>query len=316
MNRLWKHGKSIVAVLCVMLVLITAACGNGDDDDDETPTSVATTAASAPDATPTTARSEATTTESDATATDEGAEDSPTATTPATATEAEESEEPTATTGAGGATPTESGSVTTPTTDDELGDFETLDPELLPNFSLTMNFVATNMSGVPETNLQMQMEQSDIDNYHFNMNSEGELLEFWTIGDQSWTSIGGEVMESPTGPMFRPADILTTGELIPEGLDAQREGTEQVNGRETTKWVIDGADYVAYMNAEEESNATGIEMSDGSGEVVVWVDNELNIMLKAEGDVAWSNSDGTDGTLVYDYEIYDIGSTADIVAPL
>lgn len=297
MKTPWKSGRAFIAVLCVLLALVVSACGNGDDDDDDdNGSATSTTTAPAADATPTTAL------DSQATATDADVE-------------------PTAATGGDDLTPTESNGATTPATsttpatDDELGELDTLDPELLPNFSLTMNFVSTNLSGVPETTLRMQMEQSDIDNYHFNMDSDGEMLEFWTIGEESWTSIGGEVMESPTGSLFNPADILTTGDLIPEGLNAQREGTEEVNGRETTKWVVDGADYVAFMNAEAASDATGIEMTDGAGEVVVWVDNELNIMLKAEGDVTWSNSDGTDGSLIYDYEIHDIGSTADVTAP-
>jgi len=251
------------------------------------------------------------------TATEED-EDEPTTTTQsqATATETEDDEPATtATSGVGGSTATEPSGATTPATGDIGGDipeFETLDPELLPNFSMRMNFDATNLSGTPQTTLMMQMEQSAIDNYHLDMESDGELLEFWTIGEQSWTSIGGEVIESPTGPLFSPADILTTGELIPEGLEARNEGTEEVNGRETTKWVVDGADYVAFMNEDESAT---VEMTDGTGDVIIWIDNELNIMIKAEGDVAWMNDDSTDGSLIYDYEIYDIDSTSEVQAP-
>ncbi|MDQ3547907.1 MAG: hypothetical protein M3439_03725 [Chloroflexota bacterium] len=330
----WKRGQTIIAILCVLLLTVATACGSGDDDDNDTAaatstgaTSTATTPSisSAAESTPTVAD------ETEATATEEETE----ATAPATATE-EEEEEPTATTQTqatatdedeydsvatattttgGGSTATEPSEATTPATGDLGGDipeFETLDPELLPNFSMRMNFDATNLSGTPQTTLMMQMEQSGIDNYHLDMESDGELLEFWTIGEQSWTSIGGEVIESPTGPLFSPADILTTGELIPEGLEARNEGTEEVNGRETTKWVVDGADYVAFMN--EDASST-VEMTGGSGEVTIWIDNELNIMIKAEGDVAWMNDDDTDGSLIYDYEIYDIDSTAQVQAP-
>lgn len=326
----WKRGQTIIALLCVMLLLVSAACGSGDDDDDaDSATSTATTesASSASDSTPTESDdSEATPTEEDsaatATATEEEQEDAPTATTQAQATATEQEDEQavaTATTGSDGSTATEPAGVTTPATDGGTGDIpeiETLDPELLPNFSLTMNFEAANLSGPPQTTLRMQMEQSAIDNYHLNMETDGEVLEFWTIGEQSWTSIAGEVIESPTGPLFSPADILTTGELIPEGLEAQEDGSEEVNGRQTTRWVIDGADYVEYMNDEGSIDGTStVEMTDGTGEVVVWIDDELNIMIKAEGDVAWANSDDTDGSLIYDYEIHDIGSTAEIVAP-
>jgi hypothetical protein len=136
------------------------------------------------------------------------------------------------------------------------------------------------------------------------------------VGDRSWTSIGGEVVESPTGPIFSPADLLQTSELIPEGLNAREEGTEEVNGRQATKWVVDGADYVSYMNEQAQIDGTStVEMTDGAGDVAIWVDNELNIMIKSEADVTWSNSDGTEGSLIYDYEIHDIGSTAEIVEP-
>jgi hypothetical protein len=50
--------------------------------------------------------------------------------------------------------------------------------------------------------------------------------------------------------------------------------------------------------------------------VYLWVDDELNIMILSEADVTWDNSDGTTGSLVYNYEIHDIGTTADVVAPV
>ena len=320
----WKRGQMVVALLCVMLLAFTAACGNGDDDDgDPTATTAATTASSA-GSSPTTGDAAETETETSATATatkDEATESTATTGAQATATEADD-DEPTATstTAAGEPTATEATGGTTPDTGtggvEEVPDFDTLDPELLPNFAMTMNFNATNMSGTPQTTLTMVMEQSAIGNYHINMETDGQALEFWTIGDQSWTSIGGEVVESPTGPLFSPADILQTSELIPEGLNAREAGSEEVNGRQTTKWVVDGSDYVAYMNEQAKVDGTStVEMTDGTGEVTVWIDEELKIMIKAEGDVAWSNSDDTQGSLVYDYSIHDIGSTADIVAP-
>lgn len=307
-------------MLCVMLLVVATACGSGDDDDDTgAATSTATTesASSASDSSPTTAD------DTNATATEEDTAASATATEEeedaATATKAADNEPAASATTGGSTTATEPAGVTTPATDDgtaDIPEFETLDPELLPNFSLTMNFDAVNLSGTPRTTLKMQMQQSSLDNYHLNMDTDGEVLEFWTIGEQSWTSLAGEIVESPTGPLFSPADILTTGELIPEGLEAREDGAEKVNGRQTTKWVIDGADYVQYMNDETVvDGTTTVEMTDGAGEVTIWIDDELNIMIKADGDVAWKNSDGTDGSLVYDYEIHDVGSTAEVQAP-
>lgn len=306
-----------------MILVVTAACGSGDDDDDnaDTATAVMTVGSSAAQSSPTdSSASEATATEqeSKATATERGTAEA-TATTRTQATATEDEPKATSTSGGSGSTSTEPAGETSTTTAEgsvEVPEIETLDPELLPNFSLTMNFEATNLSGTPQTTIKMQMEQSSVDHYHLNMETDGETLEFWTVGDQSWTSVAGEVVESPTGPLFSPADILTTGELIPEGLEAREDGTEEVNGRDTTRWVIDGADYVEYMNAQAQAEGTStVEMTDGSGEVTIWIDNELNIMIKAEGDVAWSNSDDTDGSLVYDYEIHDIGSTAEVAAP-
>jgi hypothetical protein len=303
-----------------VLLVVTAACGSGDDDDDnDAATATISVGSSSAQSSPTTAsESEATATEADATAiATETEADEPTATSgsKATATEAIA----TATSTETESTATEPSGETTPSTDEgstDVPDIETLDPELLPNFSLTMNFDATNLSGTPQTTIKMQMEQSAVDHYHLNMETDGEVVEFWTVGEQSWTSIAGEVVESPTGPMFSPADILTTGELIPEGLEAREDGSEEVNGRQTTRWVIDGADYVEYMNEQTQAEGTStIEMSDGTGEVTVWIDDELNIMIKADGDVAWKNSDDTDGSLVYDYEIYDIDSTSEVEAP-
>jgi hypothetical protein len=318
----WKRGQAIVAILVVMLMLVTAACGNGDDDDDaetSTAASTATTASSDAAASPTEAdeEDEATSTSAQATATEAEEEDEPTPTTAAQAT-ATESDESTATTASGDPTATEAeGEETAGTGEVEVPEFETLDPELLPNFSLTMDFNATNFSGAPQTSLQMMMQQSAIGSYHFQMNADGQPIEIWTVGDQSWAAVGGEVVESPSGPLFDPADILQTGGLIPEGLNASRDGTEEINGRQTTRWFVDGADYVAFMNEEAQADpAVTVDMTNGAGDVYVWIDDELNIMILAEADVTWDNSDGTAGSLVYDYEIHDIGTTAEVVAPV
>jgi len=327
----WKRGQMVIAVLLVMLLAFTAACGSGDDDDDgdtETPaaTSTATTGAAQSDSTPTEADEEddaeatPSTDAPSATAT-ESEDDEATATTGTQATAtvaATESSPATATTSSGD--PTATSASGEPTTDtggiEDIPDIETLDPELLPNFSMAMSFDATNFSGTPQTTLQMEMQQSAIDHYRFLMVADGEELEFWTIGEQSWTSLAGEIIESPTGPLFSPSDMLSTSELIPEGLNARQVGTEEVNGRQTTKWVVDGADYVAYMNEETQAEMATVEMTNGAGEVSIWIDNEFKIMIKADGDVTWDNSDDTQGALVYTYEIFDIGSTADIVAPV
>lgn len=327
MNVRWRRSYAAAALLLTMLLVVVSACGNGDDDTNGTESSTSTTitGATGSDASPTSNAEGATATSDDAdvtaTETDTDSE-SATATTPAeaTATDADTADATaTATNGGTGSTATEPASTATSSSDNgtaDIPEIETLDPELLPNFSMTMNFTATNLSGTPQTTLKMDMQQSQIDHYHLFMETDGEVLEFWTIEDQSWTTVAGETIESPTGPLFSPADILTTGELIPEGLEAREEGTEEVNGRQTTKWVVDGADYVAYMNEESAvDGVTDIEMSDGTGEVTIWIDNELNIMIKADGDVAWKNSDDTDGSLVYDYEIHDIGTTADVQPP-
>ena len=331
MNLRWRHSYPAVALLLMLLLIVATACSSGDDDDStatESSTATTVSGSTGSDASPTTDAADATATSGDAdasaTATDT-ARETATATNPAEATATKaDSTKPTATattsgTGSSATEPASASSTATSPSDGgtaDIPEIETLDPELLPNFSMTMDFDAVNLSGTPQTTLKMEMQQSAIDHYHLFMETDGEELEFWTIDEQSWTTIAGETIESPTGPLFSPADILTTGELIPEGLEARNEGTEEVNGRQTTKWVVDGADYVEYMNEEGSVDGiTDIEMTDGSGEVTIWIDNELNIMIKADGDVAWKNSDDTDGSLIYTYEIHDIGSTADVQAP-
>ena len=302
------RGQLLVALLCVLVLTFTAACGGGDDDDGEgadeapTTTSAATAPAAVSELSPTTSD------EATATATETVSEPTATATTAAaTATEADE---PTATT-ASDPTSTTSADVSTPT-DEEFEDFETLDPEALPNFSLRMSYIATNLAETPQTTVTFQIEQNAVDNYHINMDADGEVLEMWTVGGRSWISESGEVIESPSGPLFRPSDLLSTTEVLPEELDAEREGEEEVNGRETTKWVVDAEDYVE-MAQEDGSIPSGA--TDAAGEMAVWIDNELNIMIKSEADVTWTNADGTDGSLLYDYEIYDIGSTDEVQSP-
>lgn len=342
----WKRGHAIVALLCVALMLFVAACGGDDDDSDNgdtTPTSNAatsTTGSSGSDTTPTAGDDASATgtgsSSGSATATGSGSDGSATTTgssgSDGTATETESNPESTGT-GTSGSTPSTSdptatsGSNTSPTqpsgsasptsgTGLEVPDIETLDPELLPNFSMRMDFDATNYAGSAQTTMVIEMRQSEIGTYYMRMETDGEALEFWTIGDKSWTSVGGQIIESPGGSMFNPADILATGQVMPEGLNARKDGEEEINGRQTTRWVTDGADYVALMNEEAlAQGTTTVEMTDGAGEVVVWIDNELDIMIRAEGDVTWTNSDSTEGSLVYQYEIHDIGSTEEITQP-
>ncbi|HEX5165271.1 MAG TPA: hypothetical protein VFV93_07745, partial [Thermomicrobiales bacterium] len=291
MTQRWKRGQTFIAILCAMLLVVTAACGSGDDDDNESEattaaTSTATKAAAAADTSPTkaeTAGATATTAAETATAT-ETEDTEPTATTRAEATATTPaSDEATAT-----STATEpAGATSTAGVGDiEVPDFETLDPELLPNFTLTMNMTSTNMDDVPESTMKMEMAQSDVDTYHVSVDTDGDVIEFWAVDGRYWTSIGGEIVESPTGSIFSPSDILTTGELIPDDLEAREDGHEEVNGRQTTRWVIDGDKYVEYMN--QQNVASGVstgEMTDGSGEVTIWIDDELKIMIKANSDV-------------------------------
>ncbi|HUG14211.1 MAG TPA: hypothetical protein VMM78_04260 [Thermomicrobiales bacterium] len=302
-----------LAIVCGLLALslVIAACNTGSDSDVVTPTAEAAVATSTRAVTAQETPSppaESTPTVAVATAT------SPAATVAAS----------TATTAPLAPTPTETDAATatvaaTATTlgdvEDLLGEIETLDPDLLPNYTLTFRMDAAGIPEEPEPfTFEMEVQQAAVDNYHMRVVAIDTLLEVWVVDDVTYlTQDDGSITSIPGTDMafFSPSMFLSTVPPLEAELEAARVGEETINGRETTRYRITGEDYLTLA----ELSGTDEAPTDVSGEVNVWIDNELNIMIRQEADVTWTNDDGTEGRLFANYDLGSIGSTARVEAP-
>jgi hypothetical protein len=307
----------------VLLLVFSVACGGDDDDDAETDAGTSTTASSSPTAasgtsatttsavgltgSATATEAEATETESDAA----GTEVEATATeTEASATETETDDE----------TPTaEADDTETAGGEDPLEDLQTLDPEALPNFSMTWSIEFVNMpDSTLDTSIAAQLEQSSVDNYHIRFDSDGEIVETWLVDGTAYSDFGDGITSAPAGQgfeVFTPSTMLTTVPEVEDTPGVEKVGTDTIEGRETTRYHMSGEDFLT-QSMEDAGGESGFEGATNiGGGIDFWIDNELKIMIKAEGEVTWTNPDGTDGHMTYNVAISDIGSTPEVTAP-
>lgn len=304
----------------VLLLVILAACGGGEDNATGTTGRSATTATTGTSGatTPTTGTDDATsTTDSGAGATTTTADTDESTSTTDTATE------PTATAADDEPTPTEdAGSAATPSDDsDPLTDYAPLDPNVLPNFTITqeLEYLGFDETGGGGT-IALLIEQNDIDNYHTKIDTEfGDTIvqntEVWRVGDTVYNSLNGVVTEMPAGQgadIFGPAQFLNQLPGIGEDMGAQKVGEEEVSGRETTHYRANAEQLLAQM-AEDSEFLQGATNAEGDADV--WIDNEHKIMIKAEWDITWTNVDGTDGLMKVQYLVNGIDSTDEVSPP-
>ena len=322
----WTRWTRSLGLCLTMLLVVTmlAACGGDDADDDATPpagtgSSSGTVAAdSGTDATATTADETAENTATTSTGSAPAATSDPSGSvaTSATTEATPAVSEPTTGTGTDtNVTPTTSADVPDEC-DTAAEDIETLDPDLIPNFSIRFEVISggdSEESGALGT-VSMTMEQSEPGTYHSSIEVEGTSLQSWVIGDQAWSDFGVGVMETEPGTDLFGPDVLLS--QMTDGLKsfykANEEGSEEVNGRDTTLYVIDGEDYAdAYNRCAGEAQT----IEDASGELRYWIDDEWGVMVKGEGNMEWTYSDDTTTTFEFNQEMFDIGDTAAIEPP-
>jgi hypothetical protein len=324
---IWKRfrrgrGMAVLSLLCVFALIFTVACGGDDDDDDDTASgdgTVVTTVTTGPsgDASPTATEEEDEATEAVAAPTEEDEEAaSPTAT--------EDDVEPTATKASASPTATEAaaddeGTATTTgdtgDEDDALADVNPIDPEALPNFSMSFTFDVTGVPNQDDTSMAVEIEQSSTENYYMFVSAADMNIEVWLVDGTTYMNQGdGTIIPLPEGTdpgLVSPAIFLQEVPPIDENLQAERVGEEEVSGRNTIHYTISGENYLDQSDVLTGGTATDIE-----GQVDVWIDTELNIMIKQIGDVSWTNEDSTSGTFLSDLLILDIGATNAVEAPV
>lgn len=310
-----------------MLPLL-AACMSDDDDDNGN--GADTTTDPAPEAT--SAVEEESTPEDEATSEDESTPDidsSPTA-----AETPEDSADATGTTDDAGSTPESTpDTMTTPDTestpdgtgtpetgegDDPFGDLAELTSDV-PNFTLdytgTFDNVPDETGATFSADMEMMLEQSEADIYHLRLMTTGDdevEIEMWSLGDATYIAESGEEpVELPAGTAtgMAPTDALL---IVPpvETLDAADEvGQEDIGGRSATHYEVDPEDAALILMSQ------GVTFSNPEGDMDIWIDDELDIILQMTADITFENEDGSEGAIEMNYMVSDINETDDIEAP-
>lgn len=297
-----RTGLMVATGLCLVLF---AACIGGDNDDSDTtsvPDTEATSAPSGPtpadDATPTEDAEPTATSEPEPTSTPE-----PTATISPTATPAPPTATPTNT-----PTPT---ATPLPTVDDPAKDSLPVD-QVTSNFTLHYNVQFT--GGESETAIELAVAQHDADSYHIRVQNTGQQTEAWRVGETTWVAgPNGAIVELPglVDPnLYAPSSFLF---LIPDlresGSATVIDENAEVEGRSATRYEVDPS--VADRFWPQQGNPPG----DAEGTFEIWIDNELNLIVRAEADIEWPSGSNSP-RMEMSYLITQIDSTPEVQPPV
>lgn len=187
----------------------------------------------------------------------------------------------------------------------------------LENYTLsatgTFNFTA---SGPQD--FTMEVQQSALDNYHFTVDiADLTTMAVWVVTDAMYVQVdGGATEELPFSQeeamgQFNPGFYLTQvqqGELF---STAELVEEEEINGRATTHYTFTAEQWA------EAAMAQGIEVEEVSGEGGdIWVDNELNVIVRADIDVNWTDAaSGGSFEQVLTWEVSAIDETDPVEPP-
>ncbi len=292
----------VVLLAGAAILLLSAACSVGGSDKTPTPTTAAVTAS--PTAGSASASPSAVASPTHAA--------SPVTASPTAAGSPTMSASPTR---AASATPTRAASPTATTIPETpVGEIVPLDPEKVPNYTLAINLAASGIGGPGDTTFTYAIEQSAADHFHLKADSSGSSMEIWKIGDSSYIAqSGGQPAPLPEGSdtaLFSPATFLQVVPPIDAATKAQDLGAETIDGRGTRHYRLSADSFlngVPFLGGQSFSGA--------SGQIDIWVDDELKTPLRQQGEVTWTNADGSDGRFKIDYALTQIGSTPEVQAP-
>lgn len=293
-----RAGLLAAAGLC--LFVLTACIGGDDNDEPETVVEV-----TAPPSDPTTEPEATATDEVEPTATEEPSatstpEPSPTATltpTPALPT----------------ATPTNTPTPTPtplPTVENPAKDAQPVD-RVTANFSLTYSVQFTGSEH--DTDIRLEVSQHNADSYHIRVENSGQHTEAWRVGDVTWVAgPNGAIVELPglVDPnLYAPSSFLF---LIPDlrqlGSATVLDENAEVEGRPATHYEVDPA--AGNFFWPQQSEPPG----EPEGTFELWIDHELNLIVRAEADVKWGTAANAP-RMVMSYLISQLNSTPEVQPP-
>jgi hypothetical protein len=195
-----------------------------------------------------------------------------------------------------------------------LGTITPLDPNAIPNFSLSTNIELRGVPGQTDFVMSLLILQAAPNHYYLKSTSGESGIESWLVDGTTYlTQADGSVARLPDGSdtaLFSPALLVQTipnvsGDTV--GIDL---GVEDVGGRQATHYQIDAEDLFETAPWLPGDSATDIE-----GQVDVWIDTELRIILRQESNVRWENADGSPGSFVGHYEVTNVTTTEPVTAP-
>lgn len=338
MSSLFRSRRFLIFVAIALMLPLLAACAGDDDDEDATATpDTASVATEADDATP----------EMEATTADESTPDD--AGTPeGTADDAETPAETPDAMGTADETPDAAGTPdSTPDTDatadetpdpvgtadgtpdadstadtgmgggpfDDLTDVQAELPNFTLNFTGQFENVPDDTGAMFTSDLEMMLAQSERNIYHLRLETTGDeslSIEIWSLEDATFIAEGGgEPIELPAGTAEQVAPVDALAILPPVELleSAEEVGQEEIDGRTATRYRVEPEQAALILVSQ---NAT---ISNPQGDMDIWVDDELGILLQMIADITFENEDGTEGRVQVDHQISDIDETEAIEAP-
>jgi hypothetical protein len=170
-------------------------------------------------------------------------------------------------------------------------------------------------TGVASANISLEIEQNSPDNYHMRLSSDDTHIEASKVDGKSYFSQGGQITEAPAGSgieLFTPSMFLQSTPALPANLGVQRLGVETLNGRKATHYRVPPENIGVFL-ANGDPNAA--QLTNPKGTIELWIDQDLQILLKASSDATWTNADNSAGSLAYTYAIDAVGTTPVVAAP-
>ena len=195
-----------------------------------------------------------------------------------------------------------------------LGNITPLDPAVLTNFSLSMETELRGVPGQSDFVTSLLILQAAPDRYYLRSTTGGASIESWLVDGTTYlTQADGSVAQLPEGSdtaLFSPALLVQTVPTVSGETLGVSLGVEEVGGRQATRYRVDGEDLLASAGWLPGDSATDVE-----GQLEIWIDNELNIILRQESDVRWENTDGSTGSFTGRYEVTNVSTTEPVTAP-
>ncbi|HEX5164050.1 MAG TPA: hypothetical protein VFV93_01540, partial [Thermomicrobiales bacterium] len=195
-----------------------------------------------------------------------------------------------------------------------LGEIAPLDPNVVTNYSLSTNLELKGIPRQADFVMSLLILQSAPDHYYLRSTSGDSGIESWLVDGTTYlTQADGSVASIPQGSdtaLFSPSLLVQTIPAISGDVVGIMAGVEEVSGRQATHYTVDGEDLL-----DKTSWLPGDTADDIDGQVDIWIDNELHIIVRQESNVTWNNRDNTQGSFVGHYEVTNIGTTEPVTAP-